>query len=273
MLATAAVGSAAAGDVFFVEPRWPRVSRHRVPVFGGKLGQPLRLVQLSDLHLSRSVSAEMIERAFALAIEQKPDAICLTGDYITRTYGMSLAGYSDLFRQLSSRFPTFAVKGNHDGGLWAQYYLNDPAEKEMDSILAEGRVTLLQNDARALRGREAELWIAGVGDLWSEAVDGTQAFRRVPRGAPAVLLAHNPDSKDEVPDFDWKLMLSGHTHGAQNGLPGLQERYSPVVDKRFVAGLNWWPEKQRWIHTNVGIGNLGGFRIFCRPEVSVLELV
>jgi predicted MPP superfamily phosphohydrolase len=242
-------------------------------VFGGRRDRPIRLVQLSDLHLSRSVTAEMILHAFRLAIEEKPDFVCLTGDYITRSYGQSLDGYADLFRELSSRFPTFAVKGNHDGGVWAQYYLNDPAEKEVDEILSHGGVRLLMNSAEAFTKFGAELWVAGVGDLWSEAVDGKSAFAKIPTGAPTVLLAHNPDSKDALQSFAWQLMLSGHTHGGQNGIPGLQRRFAPVEDKRFVAGLNWWPERRRWIHTNVGIGNLQGFRILCRPEVSVLELV
>jgi predicted MPP superfamily phosphohydrolase len=214
----------------------------------------------------------MIRHAFRLAIEEKPDLICLTGDYITHSHGQNLTGYSDIFRELSSRFPTFAVKGNHDGGLWAQYYLNDPADREMDEVLAAARVRHLQNESVALKMAGAEFWLAGVGDLWSEAVDGPRAFAGVPNEAPGIVLAHNPDSKDLLESFPWRLMLSGHTHGAQNGLPYLRERYSPVVDKRFVAGLNWWPERKRWIHTNVGIGNLKGFRILCRPEVSVLEL-
>lgn len=242
-------------------------------MFGGKLPRPIRLVQLSDLHLSRDVSAGMIEHAFQLAVEQKPDLVCLTGDYVTRVHGQNLTGYSDLFRLLSSRFPTFGVKGNHDGGSWAEYYMNDPNDGQVDRVLADGRVVSVQNRSERLQFHGAELWLAGVGDLWSEEVRGGNAFAAVPKGAPTVLLAHNPDSKDQVSNYDWKLMLSGHTHGAQNSLPYLSTRYAPVEDKRFVAGLNYWPEGQRWIHTNVGVGNLMGFRILRRPEVTVLELV
>lgn len=244
-----------------------------MPVFGGKLPKPIRLLQMSDLHLSRDVSAGMIEHAFRLAIEQKPDLICLTGDYVTRVHGQTLTGYSDLFRLLTSRFPTFAVKGNHDGGAWAEYYLNEPSDGQVDQVLADGKVVSLQNRSEPQRFGGVEFWLAGVGDLWSQEVQGAAAFNKVPAGAPSVLLAHNPDSKEDVRSFDWKLMLSGHTHGAQNGLPYLSTMYAPVEDKRFVAGLNYWPEAQRWIHTNVGVGNLRGFRILCRPEISVLELV
>ncbi len=268
--AAVAVGAA---DIFWLEPRWPAVNTHRVPVFGGKLPKPIRLLQLSDLHLSRDVSAAMIEHAFRLAIEQKPDLVCLTGDYVTAVHGQSLSGYADLFRLLSSRFPTFGVKGNHDGGAWAEYYMNEPNDGQVDRVLADGRVTSMQNRSERLQFHGTEFWLAGVGDLWSEEVRGGNAFEAVPPSAPAVLLAHNPDSKDHIGNYDWRLMLSGHTHGAQNSLPYLSTRFAPVEDKRFVAGLNYWPEGKRWIHTNVGVGNLRGFRILRRPEVTVLELV
>lgn len=261
------LGALAAADVYLVEPRWPQVSRRQVRIEGVR---PFRLVQLSDLHLSQSVSPEMIRHAFQQAIAERPDVVCLTGDYVTRIHGQSLAGYAEIFRELSSRIPTFAVKGNHDGGVWAQYYLNDPADRQVDGVLAEAQVPLLEN--RSVWLEREGVWLVGVGDLWSEAVDGAKAFAAVPRGMPAILLAHNPDTKDELKNFAWRLMLSGHTHGSQNGLPYLRERYAPVEDKRFIAGMNWWPEGGRWIHTNVGVGNVGGFRVWCRPEVSVIEI-
>ena len=86
-------------------------------------------------------------------------------------------------------------------------------------------------------------------------------------------MAHNPDTKDVLTRQSWDLMLSGHTHGSQTSVPGLREHFAPVIDKRFIAGLLRWEEQGRWIHVNRGVGNLMGFRVLCRPELSVLELV
>jgi hypothetical protein len=45
-------------------------------------------------------------------------------------------------------------------------------------------------------------------------------------------------------------------------------RFAPVMDKRYVAGLGNWGSRQ--IHVTRGVGNVGGVRFGCRPEVSLL---
>jgi hypothetical protein len=47
-------------------------------------------------------------------------------------------------------------------------------------------------------------------------------------------------------------------------------RYAPVEDLRFVAGLHAWDGRQ--IYTTRGIGNVGGVRFRCRPEITVLDV-
>jgi predicted MPP superfamily phosphohydrolase len=65
-------------------------------------------------------------------------------------------------------------------------------------------------------------------------------------------------------------MLSGHTHGGQVIVPFEGQRYAPVADKRYVAGLRPWGARQ--IHVTRGVGNVGGVRFRCRPEVSILTI-
>jgi hypothetical protein len=101
-------------------------------------------------------------------------------------------------------------------------------------------------------------------------VDGELAFAEVPADDPAILLAHNPDTKDVLGDRPWDLMLSGHTHGGQVVLPIVGERFVPVRDKRFIAGLKRWNGRQ--VYVTRGVGNIDGVRVNCRPEVSVLDL-
>lgn len=66
-------------------------------------------------------------------------------------------------------------------------------------------------------------------------------------------------------------MLCGHTHGGQLRIPLVGEPFAPIEDKRYVAGLNTFGERQ--IYTTRGVGSLYGLRLNCRPEVTILELV
>ncbi|MCX6610317.1 MAG: phosphodiesterase YaeI [Acidobacteria bacterium] len=267
------VAAAAVADVVVVEPRWLSVEQKRVSIFGGKFRQPVRLVQLSDLHFSWCVGESVIRRAIGEAIEQKPDLVCLTGDFVTGASEVDMAVLADMLGELSKRVPTYAVKGNHDGGSWARNYMGERDETRVDEALKRAGVMLMQNRAELIRIQAGEFWLAGVGDLWSEEVNAYTTFRPIPPGERVVLMAHNPDTKDVLARESWDLMLSGHTHGSQNSIPGLRERFAPVRDKRFVDGLVRWEEAGRWIHVNRGVGNLMGVRVGCRPEVSVLELV
>jgi predicted MPP superfamily phosphohydrolase len=107
-------------------------------------------------------------------------------------------------------------------------------------------------------------------DLWSGEIDAQAAFRDLDAQRPAILLAHNPDSKDSLNGYPWNLMLSGHTHGGQVIVPFKGPCFAPVKDLRFIAGLKRWGT--RHIFVNRGVGNLGGVRFDCRPEVSIVSV-
>ena len=74
-----------------------------------------------------------------------------------------------------------------------------------------------------------------------------------------VLLSHNPDSKTEVQDHPWDLMLCGHAHGGQLWIPFFGAPFASIRDRRFVKGLRRW--NNRWIHVTKGVGNLHGLRL------------
>jgi predicted MPP superfamily phosphohydrolase len=118
--------------------------------------------------------------------------------------------------------------------------------------------------------REHSVRLVGVGDLWSNELDAPGAFRSVESSEATILLSHNPDSKTVLRPFPWNLMLCGHTHGGQVIIPFEGPAYAPVQDKRFVAGLRGWDGRQ--VYVSRGVGNLGGVRLRCRPEVSVLDV-
>jgi predicted MPP superfamily phosphohydrolase len=174
-------------------------------------------------------------------------------------------------RWLSALKPSFAVLGNHDGGIWAKEHRGFKDHAAVEKMLDAAGIELLHNRAETVTVAGGMVTLVGVGDLWAGELDAEKAFQEVKRRGPVVLLAHNPDSKELVAGYDWDLMLSGHTHGGQVLVPFQGPRFAPVRDKRFVAGLGEW--NGRRIYVSRGVGSLGGVRLGCRPEVSVLDLV
>jgi predicted MPP superfamily phosphohydrolase len=231
----------------------------------------VRILQLSDFHASPVVPFSLIENAVALGLDAKPDVICLTGDFVTDATPFDEAEYARILRRLSSAAPVFATLGNHDGGPWGASVGGHKDTSVVRGLLRSANVPLLHNRSEVVRVRDQNIRFAGVPDLWSREVNGDLAFADVRADDPAILLAHNPDTKDVLADRPWDLMLSGHTHGGQVVLPVVGARFVPVRDKRFIAGLKQWNGRQ--VYVTRGVGNIDGVRVNCRPEVTVLDLV
>lgn len=271
LLSLLPVASCAPAYAFGVEPNWLERTFHRVKLPCKNLTSGALVLHLSDLHASSSVPFALIEKSVELGLEAKPDVICLTGDFVTDASEFDEVEYARILRRLSSAAPIFASLGNHDGGAWSDWAGGFKDTSVVRALLSAGNVPLLHNSSEVVRVRDQSIRFAGVADLWSDDVDGDLAFANVSADDPAILLAHNPDTKDVLADKPWDLMLSGHTHGGQVVLPMLGERFVPIRDKRFIAGLKQWNGRQ--VYVTRGVGSIRGVRVNCRPEVTLLDLV
>jgi predicted MPP superfamily phosphohydrolase len=261
--------AAAAGYGRWVECDWLSVTRTTVALPAARRYpgvRPLRVLHLSDLHASREwVPWELIARAVALGLAASPDVVCLTGDFVTYARPTDVETYVRILRPLSDAAPTFACLGNHDGRAHETY-------TGVREVLRAARIELLHNRGCALTVAGRPVQFTGLGDWWLNETRPAAAFAATPpRGdALRLVLNHNPDAKHALAPHDWDLMLCGHTHGGQLGLPIIGRLIAPVWDKRFLAGLYEW--KQRHLFITRGVGNLHRARFLCRPEVSLLEI-
>ena len=266
-----ASAASAATYMRFVEPGWIEANHAEVPLGRGSGRRQLKLLHLSDLHASSVVSLDYLAEAIELGVSQHPDLICLTGDYITTTW-KDWADYARLLERLSAAAPTFACLGNHDGGYWAHLHQGYPTTTEVQDLLAQARISLLDNASVGISLAGWNLNLVGVGDLFARQFRPTQAFHgwKPEKDNVTVVLSHNPDSKQLLRPYTWDLMLCGHTHGGQIELPLIGAPFAPIKDMHFIKGLHSW--EHRWIHITKGIGNVWGLRFNCRPEISLLSL-
>ena len=249
------------------------IGSHQVSVSKNSALKPLKILHLSDLHASEMVSLGFIERAIDLGVAQKPDLICLTGDYITRQYDQ-WDRYAEILAKLPAAAPTYATLGNHDGGTWSGQHIKSYDDStKVRNLLDKSSIPLLDNQVKQVQLAGWKLNLAGLGDVWTREFHPEKAFAGFSPepDSTTITLSHNPDTKDGLKNHPWDLMLCGHTHGGQICLPFIGAPISPVKDKRFVQGLHRWDN--RWIYITKGVGNLYGVRINCRPEVSLLTLV
>jgi predicted MPP superfamily phosphohydrolase len=257
------------------EANWLEVTRKKVVLPKLKNKTPLKLLHLSDLHFSQSVSLDDIDFSLREGFSLSPDLCVITGDFITdKKSDYELDEMSKLLRKYTSKIPTFASLGNHDGGEWASNNNGFQSSQKVEDMLRKGGIKLLHNRNESIYIKGQPLSISGVGDLWSKTCLPHKCLTKTNSSAQknhTILLCHNPDAKELLEPYDWDLLLCGHTHGGQLTIPFVNlTPFAPVRDHSIVEGLHSW--KGRQIHVTRGVGNLWGIRLNCRPEVSLLEL-
>lgn len=268
-----AAGVAGAGYARWIEPDWFEVHTERLPqaLFPAPAG--LKILHLSDLHYGRDVPLAMIARAIRLGLARKPDLVCLTGDYVSGRL-RDAESYAATLRPLVEAAPTFACTGNHDGLPGVNPEREETHHGRVAAMLESAGIRYLHNAMATVVVRGAPVTVAGLGDLWAGENDPAACFgaRGAPSAsAPTILLNHNPDGRRAAMPYPWHVMLSGHTHGGQCGIPLLAERLAPVRDKSHIGGLR--EREGRLVHITHGVGNLHGIRVLCRPQVSLLTVV
>jgi len=259
-----AAGGLAALDAFGIEPRWIAVERRDVPIRGlGSGPAGLRAVLVSDTHCGPWTRPAYVRKAVRLANAQRPDVVLLLGDYCHR-HRRHIEPGIEPFADLEAPHGVFAVLGNHD------HWENAPMTR---AALAAAGVVELTNASRRIQKGSTALAIGGVDDLWTGRQEPERAFAGVADDVPRILMSHNPDYAEELPEgIRVDLMVSGHTHGGQVWLPILG---APIVPSRYRqkyrSGLVDGPRCR--VYVSRGLGTITPpVRFLCRPELSVLTL-
>jgi len=263
--ALAAAGAAAAAWIGWWEPRRLVVERVTLdlPRWPADL-DGLRAAVLTDLHGGVPYAgAEAIGRWVACTNAERPDLVLLAGDFVDAHFlwrrRLGPEAVARELARLDAPLGVFAVLGNHD---WKR------GGDQVRAALEDAGVAVLENEARAAGGR---LWVAGLADMRHRLPDIPRALAGVPAGAPAVVLAHDPDLFPLVPDRV-ALTVSGHVHGGQIAIPVLRRPAIPSrYGERYARGHV--VEHGRHLFVSSGLGTSGlPIRAFAPPEVVVLEL-
>ena len=254
VLLAAALIVSAAGYSFW-EPYWPEVER--VTLRSSKLapGEPIRLVQLSDLHSDAKPRLE--ESLPDIVAGLRPDLIVFTGDAVNTSRG--LEHFRRVMTRLAKIAPSFAVRGNWD--VWWFPRTN---------LYGDTGVRELTSEAIPLKIHGQELSMVGVPVDSEAAIPGL--LRQVPPERFTILLHHFPAVVTWAKGAD--LHLAGDTHGGQLRLPWIGSLLRLSRDGSWKpAGLG--REGQTWLYVNRGIGMEGSLppvRFLCRPEITLFEL-
>ncbi len=226
--------------------------------------QGLRLLQMTDIHLSPFLSEKALARAIDMANSARADLVLVTGDLIS-SHGDPLdACLHQLARLRSPRGPILGCLGNHE--IYAH---------TEDYTTSAGRrlgLEFLRSQSRLLRFGDASINFVGVDYQQMHRKYLTGVEQLIVPGTLNVLLSHNPDVFPVAAAKGFQVTLGGHTHGGQVNVEILHRNINPArLLTPYTVGL--YQQGDSSIYVSRGIGTIGvPARVGSPPEITVLRL-
>jgi predicted MPP superfamily phosphohydrolase len=228
--------------------------------------EKLRVLHLSDIHLSAFLSENEFARVVDASLELRPNLAVITGDLISGPRDPLDACIRQLAR-LKADAGVFGCMGNHERFARSEAYTQQAC--------ARRGIRFLRLQSESLKFGSAELNLVGC-DFASfrerkhYLSSGTAGMVRP--GALNVLLQHNPDVFPVAARQGYNLLLAGHTHGGQVTVEILEQWINPArFFTPFVYGV--YREENASAYVTRGIGTIGvPARIGAPPEISLLRL-
>lgn len=261
-----------------------QVTLNEYSLSSSSISKNVKIAVISDTHLGKFKDEKYMQKVVdKINTVKSLDFVLIPGDW---TLEPEIKDLEKLFSPLKNiRVPIYGVLGNHD--------LQQPGPRvkdELESALKVNNVILVDKSFVELE----TITIAGVGDRWAKE-DDSQFLVKTNDSKPLLVLAHNPDSTREYPDFlnptKEILTVTGHTHCGQVRIPYLYKMALPVENGYFDKGFysmygDFKVARQvdvsiiiegvslnKMLFITCGVGEVGlPIRLFNPPAVDVIEI-
>ncbi len=198
-----------------------RVTRTKITT--SKVNKSIKLAVISDFH---NTNADIVIRHIQAI---NPDAVLMPGDIVDENYSMKSA--EKLFKGLQ-QWSVYFVSGNHEykkGRMYSDY-------RQIQKLLDEYHIVSVDNAYRIAELKEQKIWIGGIQDHCCDKTKDPDELDQkniesvcsnLDEELFSVLLMHRPEQYHFLELFPIDLVISGHAHGGQWRLPGINGLFAP----------------------------------------------
>jgi len=224
--------------------------------FNADLGQALKIIQITDIHLGDFCSISRIQSLCEQVVAQNPDLVLITGDFYNPA-GAKPGNLAESFKALKTlKGRVFACLGNHD--------IEHPDLKWMIiKELQECEIEVLVDDFRNIKldlnGTMYPFQIVGL--FWysepaSEIPDLISTVMRdcdknLPKDAFRIVLLHNPFHFKHIKEDFHGAVFAGHTHGGMHSA----FRYAQILCPKVLPVQGGFQDGKKFLYVHRGQGS------------------
>ncbi|MCD8390842.1 MAG: metallophosphoesterase, partial [Firmicutes bacterium] len=235
-----------------------------------------KIALVTDYH-----NSDMVDKTVEAIKSGNPDIICIGGDLVdldTQDFTNAL----EFVEKLTEIAPVYYEYGNHE--IWSNN-INETEEPIIKEKLKDLDVIFLNDETVKIEKNGDYFYLTGFedlkyddlqsGDVYTSVLEDrmAQLSKNVDEDKLSVLLFHRANYFDTVSKYPFDLVLSGHIHAGQIGIPMLAQK---VVDKhlggsKYIVGE--YEENGNSMIVSGGIGETYDIpRILCAPQVVTVTL-
>jgi predicted MPP superfamily phosphohydrolase len=242
-----------------------KVANNKIPAsFYG-----LKVVHFSDLHYGRTIKEkELINHVNEINLT-KPDIVIFTGDLIDRDI-KATESIKELvikhLKDINSTYGNYFVTGNHDRSL-----------KDYVNIMEESNFKNINNNYDIIYGKDYEnIFIGGMSSYITSTpnIKNVEQYFKENKEIPKykIFVMHIPDDIKYIKDYNFDLVLSGHSHNGQVRFPYMGAIIKPLGAKKYYNEYYKIENTDFYISSGIGTSTLN-IRLFDKPSFNLYRLV
>ena len=228
-----------------------------------------KIVQFSDLHYGTTMSLENLKKIVKMINETKPDIVVFTGDLIDKSYKLKNNEQEKIINQLKKIETTlgkYAIYGEED-------------KESFNTIMNSSNFMILKNEYDLIyKETNNPILLVGLNNQTKDenSVQNAYSYFNEPTNNQdifSITLTHEPDTVDLIDPIKTQLILAGHSHNGSVRIPFINKS---IVNKEGAKKYNQDYYKVNnndlYISSGLGTNNYVGFRLFCRPTITLYRI-
>lgn len=222
----------------------------------------IKIVHFSDVHYGTTVNNKYLNKIVDLINKQKPDIVVFTGDFFDKRKNISekeISNINNTLSKINSNLGNYAVNGNHD----IKYI--EKFEKVMNN-----NFIVLNNEEKLLYYKDS-IPISIVGFTDARETETNYEILNNNINYYRIILIHEPDEYNKIKDYNFNVIMSGHSHGGQVRVPLIGKVYTPDGSKKYYDNYYKFNDKEMFISYGIGT-SLFDIRFNCTPSINLYRL-